>query len=165
MRYTSSYIDFSYPNYSRIRIASGTKVFGLSRLYCSLIWLHARHMRTCTCTTMHYNTVSNCCRQSTLYVYIHCTVISLSLCVCVCVLCTCIAGQLLQLHRGQGKDIYWRDCYICPTEEEYMEMVRQSKSSLSGWYVHVPYQLTRDFFITVVVCLILVYTHVRGGVS
>ena len=37
--------------------------------------------------------------------------------------------QLLELHRGQGKDIYWRDSYICPTEEEYMEMVRQSKLS------------------------------------
>ena len=35
--------------------------------------------------------------------------------------------QLLELHRGQGKDIYWRDSFICPTEEEYMEMVRQSK--------------------------------------
>ena len=37
--------------------------------------------------------------------------------------------QLLELHRGQGKDIYWRDSFICPTEEEYMEMVRQSKLS------------------------------------
>lgn len=36
--------------------------------------------------------------------------------------------QLLELHRGQGKDIYWRDGYICPTEEEYMMMVKQSKS-------------------------------------
>ena len=48
----------------------------------------------------------------------------------VCVLifsCTiCFTEQLLELHRGQGKDIYWRDSYICPTEEEYMEMVRQS---------------------------------------
>ena len=35
--------------------------------------------------------------------------------------------QLLELHRGQGKDIYWRDSYICPTEEEYMEMVGQSR--------------------------------------
>ena len=39
-------------------------------------------------------------------------------------------AQLLQLHRGQGKDIYWRDCYICPTEAEYMEMVQQSKSAV-----------------------------------
>lgn len=35
--------------------------------------------------------------------------------------------QLLELHRGQGKDIYWRDSYICPTEDEYMMMVKQSK--------------------------------------
>ena len=35
--------------------------------------------------------------------------------------------QLLALHRGQGKDIYWRDSYICPTEEEYIEMVQQSR--------------------------------------
>ena len=39
--------------------------------------------------------------------------------------------QLLELHRGQGKDIYWRDSYICPTEEEYMEMVRQSELSIN----------------------------------
>ncbi|XP_064396964.1 geranylgeranyl pyrophosphate synthase-like [Halichondria panicea] len=38
--------------------------------------------------------------------------------------------QLLQLHRGQGKDIYWRDCYICPTEAEYMEMVQQKTGGL-----------------------------------
>ena len=43
--------------------------------------------------------------------------------------CGCgFAEQLIELHRGQGKDIYWRDCYICPTEDEYMIMVKQSKS-------------------------------------
>ena len=42
-------------------------------------------------------------------------------------LCLHFTGQLLQLHRGQGKDIYWRDSYLCPTEEEYREMVRQSE--------------------------------------
>ena len=35
--------------------------------------------------------------------------------------------QLLELHRGQGMDIYWRDAYICPTEEEYKSMVIRSK--------------------------------------
>lgn len=30
--------------------------------------------------------------------------------------------QLLELHRGQGMDIHWRDNYICPTEEEYRQM-------------------------------------------
>ncbi|CAG2191856.1 GGPS1 [Mytilus edulis] len=31
--------------------------------------------------------------------------------------------QLLELHRGQGMDIYWRDSVVCPTEEEYNTMV------------------------------------------
>ena len=26
--------------------------------------------------------------------------------------------QLLELHRGQGMDIYWRDASICPSEAE-----------------------------------------------
>jgi len=31
--------------------------------------------------------------------------------------------ELLQLHRGQGFDIYWRDNLQCPSEDEYMDMV------------------------------------------
>lgn len=30
---------------------------------------------------------------------------------------------LLDLHRGQGMDLYWRDAVVCPTEEEYIQMV------------------------------------------
>ncbi|XP_040565275.1 terpene synthase [Lepeophtheirus salmonis] len=30
--------------------------------------------------------------------------------------------QLIELHRGQGMEIYWRDSYQCPTEEEYRKM-------------------------------------------
>lgn len=30
---------------------------------------------------------------------------------------------LLDLHRGQGMDLYWRDAVVCPTEEEYIRMV------------------------------------------
>ena len=41
--------------------------------------------------------------------------------------------QLLELHRGQGMDIYWRDAYSCPTEEEYEKMVIKSKCSDSQW--------------------------------
>jgi geranylgeranyl diphosphate synthase type 3 len=29
--------------------------------------------------------------------------------------------------RGQALDVYWRDNYICPSEEEYMEMITKSK--------------------------------------
>ena len=35
--------------------------------------------------------------------------------------------ELVNLHRGQGLDIFWRDTLTCPTEEEYVEMVRGSK--------------------------------------
>jgi len=30
--------------------------------------------------------------------------------------------QMLELHRGQGMEIYWRDNFRCPTEEEYREI-------------------------------------------
>lgn len=33
------------------------------------------------------------------------------------------ADSMVKLHIGQGKEIYWRDHCICPTEEEYFEMV------------------------------------------
>jgi hypothetical protein len=35
--------------------------------------------------------------------------------------------ELLFLHRGQGLDLLWRDSLQCPTEEEYIHMVRDSK--------------------------------------
>ena len=34
--------------------------------------------------------------------------------------------ELLRLHEGQGHDIYWRDCIVCPTEMEYLKMVSNS---------------------------------------
>ena len=30
--------------------------------------------------------------------------------------------QMLELHRGQGMEIYWRDNFECPSEEEYQQM-------------------------------------------
>lgn len=38
--------------------------------------------------------------------------------------------ELLELHRGQGMDIYWRDSYSCPTEDEYKEMVQRKTGGL-----------------------------------
>ncbi len=35
--------------------------------------------------------------------------------------------EQLNLHRGQGRDILWRDTNRCPTEEEYESMVLDSK--------------------------------------
>jgi geranylgeranyl diphosphate synthase type 3 len=38
--------------------------------------------------------------------------------------------EMLRLHRGQGMDLYWRDSLICPTEEEYLEMVANKTGGL-----------------------------------
>lgn len=38
--------------------------------------------------------------------------------------------QLLELHRGQGMDIYWRDSVICPSEADYREMVKKKTGGL-----------------------------------
>lgn len=49
------------------------------------------------------------------------------------------AEQLLELHQGQGMDIYWRDAHICPSEEHYKEMVIRSEYHLfhSGTFLLV----------------------------
>ncbi|KAI9203490.1 geranylgeranyl pyrophosphate synthase [Polychytrium aggregatum] len=38
--------------------------------------------------------------------------------------------ELLLLHRGQGMELYWRDSCICPSEEEYLEMIGNKTGGL-----------------------------------
>lgn len=38
-----------------------------------------------------------------------------------------ILEKVMEEHRGQGKEIYWRDNNICPTEEQYEQMVLGSE--------------------------------------
>jgi len=38
--------------------------------------------------------------------------------------------ELINLHRGQGREIYWRDNSICPTEGEYDKMVLDKTGGL-----------------------------------
>lgn len=38
--------------------------------------------------------------------------------------------QMLELHRGQGMEIYWREQFICPTESEYKLMVIRKTGGL-----------------------------------
>ena len=40
--------------------------------------------------------------------------------------------ELLNLHRGQGQDILWRDTVKCPTEDEYRAMVRAEGETGGG---------------------------------
>ncbi|KAL0570074.1 hypothetical protein V5O48_011892, partial [Marasmius crinis-equi] len=41
-----------------------------------------------------------------------------------------ITSELLNLHRGQGLDLFWRDNLVCPTEEEYVDMVNNKTGGL-----------------------------------
>ncbi|KAL4954848.1 isoprenoid synthase domain-containing protein [Aspergillus filifer] len=38
--------------------------------------------------------------------------------------------ELLNLHRGQGMDLFWRDTLTCPGEAEYLEMVGNKTGGL-----------------------------------
>lgn len=38
--------------------------------------------------------------------------------------------EIANLHRGQGLDLYWRDSSICPSQEQYLEMVKNKTGGL-----------------------------------
>lgn len=45
--------------------------------------------------------------------------------------------QLLELHRGQGMDLYWRDYSVCPTMDEYELMVKRKTGGLFGFAIRL----------------------------
>lgn len=45
--------------------------------------------------------------------------------------------HLLELHRGQGMEIYWRDNFLCPTEEDYKRIVIKKTGGLFGLAVRL----------------------------
>ncbi|OXA43487.1 geranylgeranyl pyrophosphate synthase [Folsomia candida] len=38
--------------------------------------------------------------------------------------------QLLELHRGQGMEMYWRDSFICPSEQQYTDTIVKKTGGL-----------------------------------
>lgn len=38
--------------------------------------------------------------------------------------------SLIDLHRGQGMELFWRDSLMCPTEEQYLDMVANKTGGL-----------------------------------
>jgi geranylgeranyl diphosphate synthase type 3 len=38
--------------------------------------------------------------------------------------------MMLDVWRAQAKEIYWRENFICPSEEEYLEMAEKIKDSV-----------------------------------
>ncbi|CAN6614941.1 geranylgeranyl pyrophosphate synthase Bts1p [Trichomonascus vanleenenianus] len=43
---------------------------------------------------------------------------------------TIFTEELMNLHRGQGLDLYWRETLECPTEDEYLIMVMNKTGGL-----------------------------------
>ncbi|OQR71931.1 geranylgeranyl pyrophosphate synthase-like, partial [Tropilaelaps mercedesae] len=52
--------------------------------------------------------------------------------------------QLLELHRGQGMEIFWRDSLVCPTEQEYEIMVKRKTGGLFGLAVRLMQAFSRS---------------------
>lgn len=40
------------------------------------------------------------------------------------------ADEMVNLHRGQGMDLFWRDTLTCPSEDDYLEMVGNKTGGL-----------------------------------
>ncbi|KAG2186267.1 hypothetical protein INT43_002705 [Umbelopsis isabellina] len=56
--------------------------------------------------------------------------------------------ELINLHKGQGMELFWRDSLTCPTQEEYIEMVNNKTGGLLRLGVklmQVASQTDRDF--------------------
>ena len=52
--------------------------------------------------------------------------------------------QMLELHRGQGMEIYWRDNFRCPTEEEYRAMTVRKTGGLFNLAVRLMHLFSPD---------------------
>ena len=45
--------------------------------------------------------------------------------------------QMLELHRGQGMEIYWRDNFECPSEDEYQQMTIRKTGEAECYSYHL----------------------------
>ncbi|CAF1186777.1 unnamed protein product [Adineta steineri] len=52
-----------------------------------------------------------------------------------------LVDHLVELHKGQGLDIWWRENHICPNEDEYCQMI----NGKSGGLFHLAIELLRLF--------------------
>lgn len=72
--------------------------------------------------------------------------------------------ELINLHRGQGMDLYWRDSLTCPTEVEYLDMVNYKTGGLFRLAIKLMQQESRlntDADFIPLVCLIGIMFQIR----
>ncbi|ORX58711.1 geranylgeranyl pyrophosphate synthase [Hesseltinella vesiculosa] len=70
--------------------------------------------------------------------------------------------ELINLHQGQGIELFWRDSLTCPTEEEYIAMVNNKTSGLLRLAVRLMQAASNaDGDYTHLVNLIGIYYQVR----
>ncbi|TDL22985.1 terpenoid synthase [Rickenella mellea] len=79
-----------------------------------------------------------------------------------------ITEELLNLHRGQGLELLWRDSLQCPTEEEYIGMVNDKTGGLFRIGIKLMMacaSTNRDVDYVPLVNLIGVYFQIRDDYS
>ncbi|CAG8577766.1 3277_t:CDS:2, partial [Dentiscutata heterogama] len=54
-------------------------------------------------------------------------------------------SELLNLHRGQGMELYWRDTLTCPSEAEFIDMVSNKTGGLLRLAVRLMQQCSEDY--------------------
>jgi len=52
--------------------------------------------------------------------------------------------QMLELHRGQGMELYWRDNYQCPSEDDYRKMTIRKTGGLFNLAVRLMQLFSSD---------------------
>ncbi|CAG8817142.1 27899_t:CDS:2, partial [Gigaspora margarita] len=57
-----------------------------------------------------------------------------------------VPAELLNLHRGQGMELYWRDTLTCPSEAEFIDMV----SNKTGGLLRLAVRLMQQYYVPLV---------------
>ncbi|KAI8076822.1 geranylgeranyl pyrophosphate synthase [Halteromyces radiatus] len=75
---------------------------------------------------------------------------------------TIYTEELINLHQGQGLELFWRDSLTCPTEDEYIDMVNNKTSGLLRLAVRLMQAASdSDIDYTPLVNMIGIYYQVR----
>ena len=59
-------------------------------------------------------------------------------------ICKIYNEELLNLHLGQGMDLFWRDSFQAPTEEEYLSMISNKTGGLFRLIVRLMQELSHN---------------------